>query len=217
LNYEEAKHVLLLHGDGACDDKGEPLFLEEGFLGMLRPYRGLVESNFHIVMQALLVVGEQLHVAETVDRKLIECIWSTCSLAQYWGLHPDGMLQRNNLITMDDTARLECWITIFEKTALGLLNGCSPQDEVERYAQYIIDVGPGENIAFFIPLMSRFLDVPDRTDPTVVAEALVKLGPVARDALPSLRKARHRTYLEYCHADAQKLIAEAILQIEGGA
>jgi hypothetical protein len=216
LNYEEAKYVLLLHGDGAYDDQGEAVSLDEGFLSMLRPYRGLVESNFHVVMQALLVVGEQLHVAETVDRKLINSLWSTTSTMRSWGLNLDGMLQRNRLITDEDTRRLEQWVDVFERTALGLLNGCPPYCEVERYAQYIIDVGPGENISFFIPLMIQFLEDPDTTDPTVIAEALGKLGPIARDALPSLREARQRTYAEYCQADAQKLISEAIRQIESG-
>jgi len=214
MTYDEAKQRLLLHCGGACDEAGESIELDHGFLAMLRPYRGLIESHFHIVMQSLLVVGERLHTAETVDRKLIEAIWSTCALMQYWGLHPDGMLQRNHLITPDDIKRLECWVTIFEKTTLGLLNGCPPHCEVERYAQYIIDVGPGQNVSFFISLMVQFLDDPDVTDPTVVAEALGKLGPVARDALPSLRAARHRPYAEYCHADAQRLISEAIRRIE---
>jgi hypothetical protein len=82
------------------------------------------------------------------------------------------MLQRNELITEFDARRLETWIDIFERSALGLLNGCPPHQEVERYAQYIIDSGPGENIAFFISLMQQFLDDPDTSDPTVVAEAL---------------------------------------------
>ncbi|CAK9015899.1 Uncharacterized protein SCF082_LOCUS12953, partial [Durusdinium trenchii] len=203
-----------MHGSGTYDDAGEPIGLDDGFLSMLRPYRGLIENNFHIVMEALLVVGERLHVAETVDRKLIESLWSTSSLMRCWGIHPDGMLQRNNLITPDDTKRLETWIEIFERTALGLLNGCPPCCEVERYAQYINDVGAGDNVSFFIPLMSHFLDDPDTTDPTVVAEALGKLGPIARDALSSLRAAANRTYPDNCNSEAHELIAEAIRRIE---
>ncbi|MAG94355.1 MAG: hypothetical protein CMJ48_11470 [Planctomycetaceae bacterium] len=190
---------------------------DDGFLGMLRPYRGLREHNFHVVMQALLVVGERLHSADTVDRDLIESLWSTCSLMRCWGLHPDGMLQRNNLITSDDTRRLETWIDIFERSALGLLIGCPPHAEVERYAQYIIDVGPGGNIAFFIPLMQRFLNDPDILDPTVVAEALGKLGPIAKDALPSLRAANDRTYPDQCDSEAHEKITRAIHLIESDA
>lgn len=214
MTYDEAIHLLLIHGSGTYDDSGEPIGLDDGFLTMLRPYRGLIEDNFHIVMEALLVVGERLYTAETVDRKLIESVWSTCSLMRFWGLHPDGMLQRNNLITADDTCRLETWINIFERSALGLLNGCPPHYQVERYAQYIIDVGPGENIDFFVQLMQRFLDDPDTTDPTVVVEALGKLGPSACDALPSLRSAATRTYDDYCNAEAHELIAETIRRIE---
>lgn len=207
-------HLLLMHGSGTYDDSGESIGLDDGFLCMLRPYRGLIEHNFHVVMEALLVVGARLYAAETVDRKLMASLWSTSSLMRQWGIHPGGMLQRNKLITSDDAQRLETWIDIFERSALGLLNGCPPYYEVERYAQYIVDVGPGDNISFFIPLMNQLLDDPDTTDPTVVAEALGKLGPIARGALPSLRVAATRTYADYCNAEAHELIAEAIRRIE---
>ncbi|HEX8912417.1 MAG TPA: hypothetical protein VF796_08655 [Humisphaera sp.] len=214
VNYDEARHTLLMHGSGVYNDAGEPMALDDGFLGMLRPYRGLRENNFHVVMQALLVVGQRIHQADSVDRPLVESLWSTCSLMRAWGLHPSGMLRRNKLITEADARRLETWIDIFERSALGLLGGCPPHYEVERYAQYVIDSGPGENIAFFIPLMQQLLDDPDASDPTVVAEALGKLGPVARGALRSLHDANARTYPHYCDADAHDAITRAIALIE---
>lgn len=214
VTYDEARHLLLLHGSGTYDENGEVLSLDDGFLAMLRPYRGLIESNFHIVMQALLVVGERIHSADKVDRKLIETLWSTSSLMRCWGIQPGGMLQRNKLITPDDTQRLETWIHTFEQSALGLIRGCPPHYEVEGYAQYLVDVGPGDNISFFIPIMVQFLDDPDVTDPTVVLAALGKLGPIARNALPSLRAASKRTYAEYCNTESHQLIDEAMRRIE---
>ncbi|WP_166828417.1 hypothetical protein [Thalassoroseus pseudoceratinae] len=214
MNYDEARHLLLVHGSGFFDQAGEPIFLDTGFCGMLRPYRGLIEGNFHVVMEALLVVGERIHNAEMVDRPLIESLWSTSSSMRFWGIHPDGMLQRNNLITPDDTRRLETWIDVFERTALGLLRGCPPYIEVERYAQYVIDFGPGDNISFFIPLMIRLLDNSEIQDPTVVVEALGLLGPIASDALPSLRAAANRTYPNYCNKEARELITDAIRRIQ---
>src|SRR5471030_441238 len=97
VNYLEARHVLLLHGIGTTDQAGNPLVLEDGFLGCLRPYSGLREKNFHQLMEALFVVGEEFQKASQVDRETVRAIWSICESARYGGLHPNGMLQRNNL------------------------------------------------------------------------------------------------------------------------
>lgn len=109
MDFSEAKQQLLLHGSGTTDADGRPQILEDGFLGSLRPYRGLQEKNFHRVMEALLTVGERVYQAQQVDREIAHTVWSTCRYARVWGLHPNGMLQRNRLITADDTTRLELW------------------------------------------------------------------------------------------------------------
>ncbi|MDB5334594.1 MAG: hypothetical protein JWN70_213 [Planctomycetaceae bacterium] len=205
-----------MHGSGKFDESGEPIGLDDGFLTMLRPYRGLREHNFHVVMQALFVVGERFHSSDVIDRKLVESLWSMCSRTRCWGLDPKGMLRRNNLISEEDIRRLESWIEIFERSTFGLLRGCPPHDEVERYAQYIIDVGPSDNIRYFIPLMQRFLEDPDcsSSDPSVIAEALGRLGASARDVLPALYAANKRTYPSYCDVEAHDTIANAIRLIE---
>src|SRR5687768_8570129 len=99
MTYDEARLLLLMHGSGTYDADGQPLVAEDGFLGSLRPYRGLVEKNFHLVMEALFTVGEILHRSPQVERELVHSMWTMCSLARCWGLHPEGMLQRNKLIT----------------------------------------------------------------------------------------------------------------------
>lgn len=148
MTYEEAKHLLLIHSSGIYDDAGNYLGLHDGFLMLLRPYRGLREENFHVVMEAILTVGEQFHVADSVERKLIGSLWSTSRLMRLWGLHPHGMLQRNYLITAEDTQKLEKWVDSVEKTILGLLNGCPPYYQV-IYAEYLIEFGPSDNSRFF--------------------------------------------------------------------
>lgn len=214
MNFEQARYILLIHGSGTFDASGEPVVVADGFHGMLRPYQGLRENNFHLVMEALLVVGSRLHSAATVDRELIESLWSTCSLMRRNGLHPEGNLQSNNLITADDTKRLKAWINTFESSALELLRGYPPHVVIIKYALYIIDYGPGKNIVFFIPLMGRCLDDPDQFDPTAIAEALGKLGPIASDILPALHAASQRTYPDYCHLETHAKILYAIRQIE---
>jgi hypothetical protein len=214
MDYDQARQLLLTHGSGMFDEQGDPQWLKDGFLGMLRPYRGLREGNFHAVLEALLVVGEQLHAAESVDRELAHSLWDMCWTARIWGIEPGGMLQRNNLITAADTELLRQWISILEWCSLRLLRGSPPSYVVNSYAEYIIEHGPGENVDFFIPLMCQYLDNPDSTDPEPIPQALAKLGPQAAAALPSLRAASKRQYAEHCHVEAQAAIADAIRRIE---
>ena len=61
MTYEEARLLLLMHGSGTVDAAGRPMEVEDGFLGSLRPYRGSIEKNFHLGMEALLTVGETLY------------------------------------------------------------------------------------------------------------------------------------------------------------
>jgi hypothetical protein len=216
MNYAEAKHLLLIHGSGFTDVTGKPIFLEDGFLGSLRPYRGLRDQNFHSVMQALLVVGELWAASPMVDRDLIQSVWTICTRARVWGLDPNGMLQRNKLISADDVKKLDRWVHLIERTALGLLAHPKPWIWIDGYAEYLAHWPPGDNIKFFVPLMVRFLEDPETLEPTNVAAALGKLGKLAHGALPSLRAAARRKYSKWCDDEAHKEIDEAIRLIGAG-
>jgi hypothetical protein len=211
---------LLLHGPGTTDAAGRPLVLEDGFLGSLRPYRGLDEKNFHVVMEALLSVGEDLYQTPQLDRELVCAVWSICHTTRLWGLHPGGMLQRNRLITAADTARLERWVDTLEVVALRLLRGWSPHHLAYQYAEYVVAVGWSDNFAFFVGLMARAVSDPETGDAIeVLARALGKLGSLARPALPSLREAELREYRWYtpaerCTEEMRAEIRRAIQAIE---
>jgi hypothetical protein len=222
MDYSKARHQLLLHGPGTCDATGQPLILEDGFVASLRPYSGLHEKNFHLVMQALLVVGERIHREPQVDRELVKAVWSICETGRSWGLHPDGMLQRNKLITTADTKRLELWIDTIEGTVLHLLGGWSPHWAVTEYAEYVVAVGWWENIASFLPLLGHAVSDPDLPAGAieVTVDALGKLGRLAASTLPELRAAELRSYTWYtpeerCTEDVRARIRAAILAIEG--
>ncbi len=117
----EAKRLLLLHSFG-LDDFDDPA-MEVGFIGSLRPYRGLIERNFHEVMAALGVLAPQLQLGQ-IDAQIVSALWSICHTARAWGVHPDGMLRRNHLIAPADVERLENWIeTISYATMILLDNG----------------------------------------------------------------------------------------------
>src|SRR5687767_2277133 len=130
-----------MHGAGTSDADGEPVVLEDGFLGSLRPYRGLIERNFHEVMEALLVAGDTFSRAPQVDRDVVESVWLMCSLARSWGMEPGGMLRRNDLITPPDAKRLEAWVSVIERTAWRLLRGQVPHEVLDGYAEYVAGSG----------------------------------------------------------------------------
>jgi hypothetical protein len=222
MTYDEARLLLLMHGAGTSDAAGNPLIAEDGFVCSLRPYRGLVEKNFHLVMEALLTVGETLHHSPVVDRLLAHSLWSMCSTARHWGLHPDGMLQRNKLITPADGKRLALWIDTVECNALSILGGHPPHYRVDRYAQYVIDVGWWDNIDFFIRVMERAVADADLSDPEICIAALGQLGHRARSTLPTLYEALAREYMYYiphdrCTEEVRVVIRDAIRKVETAA
>ena len=215
MTYDEAKLLLLTHGPGTSGPDGEPLIAERGFVHSLRPYEGsLVEQNFHLVMEALCTVGETLYRAPQVDRELVYAIWVICDTARGYGLHPQGMLQRNKLISQADTRRLERWIDAIETTALTVLGGGPPHSRLSRYAEYVTEVGWWDNIDFFIPLLERAIADPENLEPQIEIQALGKLGVRARPALPTLYQALARRYPYYSAEEVHAVIRTTIQQIE---
>lgn len=172
-------------------------------------------------MEALLTVGERIHKNQQVDREIVQTVWSLSWYGRAWGLHPDGMLQRNKLITAEDAKRLELWIDTVEQTALGLLAGQPPHLTIYHYADYIVQAGAWwDNIAFFITLMDRAVADPNTFDTIeMILNALGKLGGLAKVALATLYKAQGRSYTwaippERCTESVRASIQSAIHAIE---
>ena len=132
------------------------------------------------------------------------------------------MLQRNRLITAADTSRLKRWVGTLELVALRLLRGRPPRYAVYYYAAYIVDHGYGwwDNSAFFVELMVHAVSDPEIDDSIeTIVQALGKLGPRARTALPALRLAEQREYAWYtpterCTEEVRTHIRNAIEAIE---
>ena len=135
MDYEEAIHQLRLH-TGFIDGARSQFHLEDGFLTCLRPYTGLQEKNFHAVMAALLAVGKRIHREPTIEREIVEAVWWMCYHARSWGVEPDGVLRRNELITPADATRLARWVDIIEQTMLWLLVGKPPCEAASLYEGY---------------------------------------------------------------------------------
>ncbi len=220
MDYETAKRLLVLHGPGTFVTSVQSQFLETGFLGSLRPYKGLQEKNFHQVMEALLTVSQSISALPQVDRDLVHAIWDICSTARLQGLSPHGLLQRNKLISQDDIARLTQWVEIIDVTTLEVLRGLPPQYLVRRYSSYICERGWWENIDFFITLIIQAIADPELDDCIEMnLEALKKLGAKAAAALPDLRGAEKRKYTwcspeDRCTEEVRTRIRSAIAAIE---
>ncbi|MDB5306347.1 MAG: hypothetical protein JWO38_549, partial [Gemmataceae bacterium] len=221
MEYAEARHQLLLHGPGTSGADGEPLFHEDGFTVSLRPYTGLKEKNFHLVMEALLAVGERLHREPQVDRDVVWAVGVICSTGRDYGLRPDGMLRRNRLITAADVGRLELWIDTVERSALSFLGGWPPHWVVTEYAKYVMKVGWWDNIGSFLPLFARAVSDPELPAGAieVTVDALGKIGGLAAAVLSALRAAEQRSYTwetpaDRCTEEVRARIRRAIQAIE---
>lgn len=223
MTFDEAKHLLWANRVPG-EPHGDLLTEDEGFLPSLRPYRGqLVEKNFHLVMEALFVVGPSLG-APQIDRDVVSHLWTLCHLGRWWGVRPEGMLRRNDLITEPDVERLQEWIDIIESTTHCFLNGMDPVYAINQYAQYLMNFEWADNIGFFIPILTSAVADRELAATTgAAARALGRLGPLARGALPELRRAVTRPYAagpeignaESWVRDARAEIERTIALIEG--
>ena len=120
MEFERAKELLLLHSRNHPDVFHRKQ--DGGFMGSLEVYRGLNEDNFHEVMAAIVAVAPHLLRSQQVDRDIMSSLWDLCRTARRWGIHADGRLQRNGLITDEDVERLEGWVDAIEWAVMMLLS-----------------------------------------------------------------------------------------------
>ena len=131
LSPAQARELLRFHS-GRHEDVSHAKWTG-GFLGSLRPYRGLDPRNFHEVMRCLVVLAPELGAHGPLDRELIADVWGICHLGRAWGVEPGGMLPSNELIPLEDIQRLQSWIDQISYTVFCLLDGCDPGTAFEGY------------------------------------------------------------------------------------
>jgi hypothetical protein len=134
MTEDDARKAVFLHSF-RHDLAGSPP-MENGFLGMLRPYGGLREESFHEVMAALEALAPSLASGTTIDRQVMGSLWAICLFARAWGVEPEGMLRRNGLISTEDIQRLEEWIEIISWAVFLLLDGGGKEGAFEPYERY---------------------------------------------------------------------------------
>ncbi len=99
MTIDEAIELLKFHSF-THEDLNNPK-METGFLGSLRPYKDLREENFHEIMAVIRVLVNELQ-KDRLEHEIIISLWGIWHFARAWGVSPDGMLQRNKLITAED-------------------------------------------------------------------------------------------------------------------
>ena len=125
---EEAEQTIIRHAEPVDPPGGR------SFLGNLRPYQGvLYESNFFEVIEAIRTLAPICQEADKVNRKVIAALWDICWLGRCWGIHPDGMLQRNRLVTAEDTEILGDWMDRLSEAVSYMLNGGNVDDAMIAY------------------------------------------------------------------------------------
>jgi len=132
MTKEEAELILQYHSF-TNEDISHPKMIK-GFLGMLRPFRGvLYEDNFHEVMTAIKTLSQNLREGEMVDRKVIANLWGICHLTRSWAINSEGMLQSNRLVTKEQVETLEKWVDTISFATFAILDGCDDETAFNFY------------------------------------------------------------------------------------
>lgn len=116
-------------------------FIADGFLGRLRPFRGLDAELFHDVMATLYALADEF-TAPRIDRTIIGDALAICFYAQAWGVRDDGMLVADEAISPEESRRLAAWVDHIAG-ALTVLTSSDATDVAElrrlAFADYAAD------------------------------------------------------------------------------
>lgn len=113
---------------------------KKGFLGALRPFQGtLNEQNFIEIMECLKALADEL-ASEKIENTLIAHITTITYLPRRW-LSKGGMLERNKLLTTEQSETLSLWLHLIENAYYYLLFG----DKESAFAEYEEYLSEAEN------------------------------------------------------------------------
>ena len=76
-----------------------------------------------------------LSKVEKVDKNILSDIVGITYLARIWA-SPDGMLGSNNLLSEEQTARLNLWVEIIQEALMWLLDD-APEEAFGSYKMYL--------------------------------------------------------------------------------
>lgn len=132
MTKKEAKRILKYHSF-TSEEVNHPK-MENGFLGMLRPFSGeLIEENYHEVVKAIQILADDLRDHKKIDREVISAVWGICHLTRSWAIDPKGMLQRNKLIKKEQIEKLEKWVESISYATMMILDGSDNETAFDLY------------------------------------------------------------------------------------
>jgi hypothetical protein len=132
MSAEEAKQLLKYHS--FLDEDIYHPRMENGFLGMLRPFTGeIYEENYHEVIKTMKVLSSELRIGDKVDREVISALWGICHQTRTLALDPEGALQRNDLISKEQINTLQDWIDVISYSTMMILQGSYNSEYFELY------------------------------------------------------------------------------------
>jgi len=133
MNINEAKELLSYHSCRNADVENPKW--ETGFLGSLRPFGGeLSEENFTEVMECMKALQDEFS-HDRIDKGIMSDIVNIAYLARTWS-SPGGMLGANNLLTEEQTARLNLWVDIIQEALMLLLDNAA-EEAFNSYEMYL--------------------------------------------------------------------------------
>lgn len=108
---------------------------QKGFLRQLRPFKGILyEENYHLIMRSIKVLASEME-KDFIDKRMINTIWGICHLARMWELHPEGILQSNNLITEQQILQIDNWLIDISYATNCLLDGARAEEAFFDYEE----------------------------------------------------------------------------------
>ena len=108
MTFDEAKEQLRFHC--STDRRVDDPRWAAGFLSSLGAYNGLKREVMEDVRRCFAAVRDHLGSAPSIDREVINSLWGIVHFGRAWAIEPDGMLQRNQLISDADAAELKVWL-----------------------------------------------------------------------------------------------------------
>jgi hypothetical protein len=120
--------------------------MEDGIIGALRPYQGLIERNLVEVLNCIFYLKDDL-ATEKVNNDTIRSVLVILRTMREWGMSPTGMLRSNRLINNDSFVKLEIWYNIIETTILRYLSRTSHAIALSRYLEYLAGYDQKDAIA----------------------------------------------------------------------
>lgn len=97
--------------------------VERDSVVVLSSASGPAEQGRFSVIDCVDAVAHHVTTTQTLDRSVVSSLWAIVHIGRAWGLHPDGMLRRNDLITVEDQATLADWLDSLSERILHML-GC---------------------------------------------------------------------------------------------